>query len=200
MNRLKSGFAAQQSTMVRQTQTNLSSVWASFRVAKMIARCGKSFSDGEFVKKSLTAVTKEVHPDKKDALIAMSLYLQSPGELKKWGIMYMKEKARVFECFALAMDESNDMQDTTQLLIFIQGINSFFEVSEELAALQSLTDTTTGEDIFSQVCQKMEEFDLDSMIGVSKGLAGLIKSEMEGRCPTTNPQPNSPATTVLKKF
>lgn len=55
---------------------------------QMIARCGKSFSDGEFVKKSLTAVTK-VYPDKKDTLIAMSLYLQSPGELKKWGIIYM---------------------------------------------------------------------------------------------------------------
>lgn len=91
----------------------------------------------------------------------------------------LKEKARDFECFALAMDESNDVQDThkTQLLIFIRGVNSFFEVSEELAALQSLTDTTTGEDIFSQVRQTMEELDLDSMIGASKGLAGLIKSD-----------------------
>ena len=43
------------------------------------------------------------------------------------------------------MDESNDVQDAAQLLIFIRGVNSNFEVSEELAALQSLTDTTTGD-------------------------------------------------------
>lgn len=86
------------------------------------------------------------------------------------------------------------MQDTAQLLIFIQGVNSDFEVSEELAALQSLSDTTTGEDIFCKVRQMMEELDLDwsklasittdgalSMIGASRGLVGRIKREMEER-------------------
>ena len=71
--RLKSGFAAQQSTMLRQTQMNLSSVRASFKVAQLIASCGKSFSDGEFVKKCLNAVAEEVCPDRKDALNAVSL-------------------------------------------------------------------------------------------------------------------------------
>lgn len=36
------------------------------------------------------------------------------------------------------MDESNDVQDTAQLLIFIRGVSASFEVSEELAALKSL--------------------------------------------------------------
>jgi phosphate/sulfate permease len=63
--RLKSGFAAQQSTMLRQTKINLSSVRASFKVAQLIASCGKSFSDGEFVKKGLNAVAEEVCPDRK---------------------------------------------------------------------------------------------------------------------------------------
>uniref|UniRef100_A0A671TSU0 Uncharacterized protein n=1 Tax=Sparus aurata TaxID=8175 RepID=A0A671TSU0_SPAAU len=106
----------------------------------------------------------------------------------------LKEKAKDFKCFALAMDESNDVQDTAQLLIFIRVVNSDFEVSEELAALQSLSDTTTGEDIFCKVHQTMEELDLDwsklasittdgapSMTGASRGLAGHIKREMEER-------------------
>ena len=67
-------------------------------------------------------------------------------------------------------------------------------MSEELAALQSLTDTTTGEDIFSKVRQTMEELGLDwsklagvtmdgapSMVGASRGLVGRIKREMEER-------------------
>ncbi|XP_078521639.1 general transcription factor II-I repeat domain-containing protein 2-like [Lissotriton helveticus] len=106
----------------------------------------------------------------------------------------LKEKAKHFECFALAMDESNDVQDTAQLLIYILGVNSSFEVSEELEALQSLTDTTTGEDIFCKVRQTMEELDLDwaklasittvgapSMVGAPWGLVGHIKREMEER-------------------
>ena len=165
MARLKSGFAAQQSTMLRQTQMNLSSVRASFKVAQLIASCGKSFSDGEFVKKCLNAVAEEVCPDRKDALNAVSLSASTiTRRIEEMGHnvhVQLKERAKDFECFALAMDESNDVQDAAQLLIFIRGVNSNFEVSEELAALQSLTDTTTGEDIFSKVRQTMEELGLD---------------------------------------
>lgn len=63
MARLKSGLANQQSTMLRQAQMNLSAVRASFKVAQLIARCGKWFSDGEFVKKHLSTVTEEVCPE-----------------------------------------------------------------------------------------------------------------------------------------
>ena len=147
--RLKSGFAAQQSTMLRQTQMNLSSARASFKVAQLIASCGKSFSDGEFVKKCLNAVAEEVCPDRKDALNAVSLSASTiTRRIEEMGHnvhVQLKERAKDFECFALAMDESNDVQDAAQLLIFIRGVNSNFEVSEELAALQSLTDTTTGD-------------------------------------------------------
>ncbi|KAK0141514.1 General transcription factor II-I repeat domain-containing protein 2A [Merluccius polli] len=65
---------------------------------------------------------------------------------------------------------------------------------EELAALQSLKGTTTGEDIFGKVCQTMEESDLDwsklasittdrapSMVGASRGLIGRMNREMEER-------------------
>lgn len=56
VNRLKCGFAAQQSAMLSQTQINL------------IASCGKSFSDGEFAKKCLNTVVVEMSVDEKGAL------------------------------------------------------------------------------------------------------------------------------------
>lgn len=65
-------------------------------------------------------------------------------------------------------------------------------MGEELAALQSLKGTTMGEDIFSKVCQTMEELDLDwsklasirtdrapSVVGASRGLIGRMNWEME---------------------
>ena len=124
---LKSGFAAQQSTMLRPTQMNLSSVQASFKVAKLIASCGKSFSDGEFAKKCLNAVTMEVCPDKKDALNTVSLSTSTvTRRFEEMGHnvhVQLKEKAKDL-CFELAMDESNDVRYTAQLLIFIRGVRS----------------------------------------------------------------------------
>ncbi len=68
-------------------------------------------------------------------------------------------------------------------------------MSEELAALQSIKATMTGEDIFGKVCQTMGELGLDwsklvsittdgapSMVGASRGLIGRMNREMEERC------------------
>ncbi|KAG5852650.1 hypothetical protein ANANG_G00064790 [Anguilla anguilla] len=87
-----------------------------------------------------------------------------------------------------------DVQDTAELLIFIRGVTANFEMCEELAALQSLKGTTTGEDIFDKVCQTMQQLDLDwaklasittdgapSMVGASRGLIGRMNREMEER-------------------
>jgi hypothetical protein len=49
------------------------------------------------------------------------------------------------------MDESNDITDTAQLLIFIRGIDATFTVHEELSGLCSLKGATTGEDLFLKV-------------------------------------------------
>lgn len=140
VTRLKCGLAAQQSTLLRQTQMNLASVRASFMVAKLIARCGKPFSDGEFVKKCWNGgEAEEVCPDKKDVLNAVSLSASTvTRRIEEMGDNVhakLKEKAKDFVYFSLALDESNDVQDKAQLLIFIRGVSSNFEVTEELAAL-----------------------------------------------------------------
>ncbi|XP_057183089.1 general transcription factor II-I repeat domain-containing protein 2-like [Triplophysa rosa] len=196
--KLKSVLSAQQNTFVLQTQLNQSSVRASFQVAKLIATNGRPFSDGEFVKKCMNAVAEEVCPDKKDVLNAVSLSASTvTRRIEEMGdnvYAQLQEKVKEFEFFALALDESNDVQDTAQLLIFLRGVNSNFEVSEELAALQSLKGTTTGEDIFGKVCQTMGELGLDwsklasittdgapCMVGASRGLIGRMNKEMEER-------------------
>ena len=44
--------------------------------------------------------------------------------------------------FSLALDESTDVMDVSQLLILIRTIDSSYEVHEELLKLVSLHDTT----------------------------------------------------------
>uniref|UniRef100_A0A9J8AS26 SPIN-DOC-like zinc-finger domain-containing protein n=1 Tax=Cyprinus carpio carpio TaxID=630221 RepID=A0A9J8AS26_CYPCA len=198
IQRMKGGLAAQQNVFLRQTQVNQAAVRASYKVANLLATHGKPFTDGDFVKECMLAVAEEVCPDKKDALNAVSLSATTmTRRIEDLGdnvYDQLNKKASEFEFFALAMDESNDVQDTAQLLIFIRGVSTSFEVSEELAALKSLKGTTTGEDIFVQVCKTMEELDLHlsklasittdgapSMVGTTRGLVGRLNSEFEER-------------------
>ena len=53
-----------------------------------------------------------------------------------------------FQWFSIALDESNDIQDTAQVLIYIRGIDENFEITEELLSMESLKDTVTGEDLY----------------------------------------------------
>ncbi|GFS39833.1 general transcription factor II-I repeat domain-containing protein 2B [Trichonephila inaurata madagascariensis] len=53
--------------------------------------------------------------------------------------------------FSLALDESTDVSDTAQVLIFIRGVDKSYEVYEELLDIDSIHGTTTGADIFKGV-------------------------------------------------
>jgi hypothetical protein len=59
----------------------------------------------------------------------------------------LKIRAKTFDCYSFAMDESNDITDTAQLLL-IRGIDATFTVHEELCSLCSLKGATTGEELF----------------------------------------------------
>ncbi|CAK1597303.1 unnamed protein product [Parnassius mnemosyne] len=103
----------------------------------------------------------------------------------------LREKAQQFEWFSLATDESNDVTDTAQLLIFVRGIDKNFNVYEELLHLCSLKGTTTGEDLFCNLEQALVSMQLPweklvsvttdggrNMSGQNKGLVGRIKSKL----------------------
>lgn len=49
-------------------------------------------------------------------------------------------KATQFKYYSLVMDESTDINDTAQLLIFICGIDDNFEITEELAGFNARTN------------------------------------------------------------
>jgi hypothetical protein len=50
----------------------------------------------------------------------------------------------------LALDESSDARGTAQLLIFLRGVTPDFEMTEELASVQSMKSTTTGKDLLEE--------------------------------------------------
>jgi hypothetical protein len=90
--------------------------------------------------------------------------------------------------FSIALDESTDVSDVSQLLIFVRVISPQFEVYEELLELCSLNGTTKGSDIFSAVKNANEPFGgfkkMSSivtvgakaiMVGKNIGFVGLLR-------------------------
>ncbi|KAE9527235.1 hypothetical protein AGLY_012933 [Aphis glycines] len=145
---------------------------ASYEVANLIARENKSFSDGEFVKKFILASVKEIIPEKMSVFENISL---SRNTITR----------RVEDIGAL--DESTDVSDTAQLLIFIRGIDTDYNITEELASLESISGTTKGSDIFEKVNCCIENLGLTweklcsittdgapNMVGRNTGLVGRI--------------------------
>ena len=63
----------------------------------------------------------------------------------------MKVRAKSFRYFSLALDESTDVTDTAQLLVFVRGVDEEFQTTQELAGLASLHGQTTGQEIFNHV-------------------------------------------------
>lgn len=88
------------------------------------------------------------------------------------------------ESFA-ALDESTDTSDTAQILIFVRDVDDNFQITEELASLQSMKGTTTGKDIYYEFescinslnvqLHKLTNVTTDgapSMVGTDQGFVG----------------------------
>ncbi|KAK7134501.1 hypothetical protein R3I93_017809 [Phoxinus phoxinus] len=101
-----------------------------------------------------------------------------------------KLKQVMHDCkyFSLALDESTDVMDVSQLLIFTRTIDSSFVVHEELLKLVSLHNTTKGTDIFNAVNSAVNEYcggfdklsaavtdGAPAMQGKHNGFAGLLQ-------------------------
>lgn len=72
----------------------------------------------------------------------------------------LNSKAEFFKFYSLALDESNDVKDTAQLLIFIRGISDNFEITEEFLAMEPLKGKTRGEDVYDRVSTVIEKMKL----------------------------------------
>ncbi|KAL3860422.1 hypothetical protein ACJMK2_010546 [Sinanodonta woodiana] len=56
-----------------------------------------------------------------------------------------------FIWYSVALDESTGVSDTAQLLIFIRGVDENVKMTEDIAGLCSMHDTTQGRDGFDEL-------------------------------------------------
>ena len=144
----------------------------SFVISHKIAKKNKPFSDGEFVKECLMDSASLICPEKREAFENVSLSRRTvtrriediAGNLE----LQLQRKVANFDFFSLALDESCDVSDTAQLLVFVRGITNF-KITEELVAMRSIKGTTTGSDLFTEenACMDSLRLKWDRLISVT---------------------------------
>ncbi|GCC27815.1 hypothetical protein chiPu_0006241 [Chiloscyllium punctatum] len=127
----------------------------SYVISHKIVRNSKPFSDGEFIKECLLDSAELLCLEKKEAFenvpLSRCTVMIRIGDIARNLELQLQHRAVNFDFFSLALDESCNVRDTAQLLIFICGITTDFKITEELAAMQSMKGTTTGNDLFTEL-------------------------------------------------
>lgn len=69
------------------------------------------------------------------------------------------------------MDEYTNEKGTTQMTVFVKGVKKVLNEAEELLSRQSIKETTTGADNFTEVIDAFERFGfkLPSLCGIITG-------------------------------
>ncbi|UYV63240.1 EPM2AIP1 [Cordylochernes scorpioides] len=193
---LKRGLKSQQSLFTKVKTEQEAATRASFRVALEIAKRGKPFTDGEMIKECIIAVVEEMCPEKVNLLKTVSMSANTVARrvenIAENISSQLFDKNGHVEWFSLALDESTDVLDTAQVLIYIRGVDKSYEVHEELLDMYSIHGTTTGTDIFKGVEMAINKNNLrwknlkcittdggKNMSGKDKGVVALVSKAVE---------------------
>ncbi|GFR33622.1 general transcription factor II-I repeat domain-containing protein 2 [Trichonephila clavata] len=193
---MKRGLKSQQSSFTKLKTEQEAATRFSFRVALEIAKRGKPFTDGEMIKECIIAVAEEMCPEKVNLLKTVSMsantVARSVENIAENISSQLFDKNGHFEWFSLTLDESTDVSDTAQVLLYIRGVDKSYEVHEELLDMYSIHGTTIGRDIFKGVEMAINQKNLrwknlkcittdggKNMRGKDKGVVALVSKAVE---------------------
>ncbi|KAL4125892.1 hypothetical protein QTP88_010129 [Uroleucon formosanum] len=188
---LKRKLQTQQNVMVKATTSQQLSLMASYVISNEIAKSKKSLSDGEFIKNCAIKMAKSINENRiASEFEKISLLRRTVTRRIADTDSVIRETLQtiMMNCayFSIALDESTDVSDVSQLLIFVRVISPQFEMYEELLELCSLHGSTKEIDIFNAVKNAFEPFGgfkkmssvvtdgAKSMVGKNIGFVGLL--------------------------
>ncbi|GCC23330.1 hypothetical protein chiPu_0001724 [Chiloscyllium punctatum] len=143
------------------------------RVLERGAEKSKPFPDGEFIKECLLDSAELICPEKMEAFenvpLSRCTATRRIEDIARNMELQLQHRAVNFDFFSLALEENCDACDTAQLFILVRGITTDFKITEELAAMQSMKGTTTGNDLFTGVNACLDTLGLkwDKLVSVT---------------------------------
>ena len=156
-------------------------------MAYRLGVAGKPYSNGELVKRCLIDVVKCIHPGKEAdyssvALSRVAMQRRRDDIAQQLKLSLQAKINKKENIFLFAVDESTDINDSAQLLIFARCLSSSFELCEDFLSMETLAARTRGEDIFIAVknaCIR-SGLDLKYLRGICTDGAPAMTSNQQG--------------------
>lgn len=192
---LKEGRQKQQQIFHRVIHQDKAITEASFKVAYLLGKQGKPFSDSQLIKDCIIEVVGCLDPDKINKYKNIPLSRRTNTDRQQELAQNITEQLinvmnKNTTYYSVALDESTDATDSAQVLYFVRAVTEEFEVYEELFALGTLKGSTRGIDIFNDFKEKFFKKSLNSvnivsvctdgapsMIGKNEGFVAHLKKE-----------------------
>ncbi|KAL3861607.1 hypothetical protein ACJMK2_007632 [Sinanodonta woodiana] len=188
---LRRSLNRQQNIFSKQSADFNAACEVSYEISLMIAKSGRPFTDGDFVKQCMIAASEELFPEAVRKLQTVALNRMTIQRriscLSADATRQLADKAIIFVYFSLAADESTDINSTAQLLVFVRGGSSSFDITGELIGMGSMKGQTTASAQFEETVRLCSSVSLDftklvsattdgapAMTGESNGLVALL--------------------------
>lgn len=199
LNELKKGLNFLQHVSSNANKISDAAVKRSYVISEKIAWASKPFTDDEFIKDYLLSAAEIMCPEQKQAFANISLTGNTVAQWVKDTAENLQDKLRAkvksFVTFPIAVDESTYANNTSQLIIFICGVDENFDITEELLDMVHMTDQTSESDLFLYVEKSLEKFNVDwskwvsvttdgapAMVCGNTGLVAKLKSKVKMSC------------------
>lgn len=122
LKKLKDQLSKQQSLFSRENVKVENAVKASYVISELIVQHSKPFSDGDYIKQCVETAAEIMCPEKKSVFSSISLSRNTVTrrieEMADDVRQQLGMAAKDFVFFSIALDESTDVRDTAQLLIY----------------------------------------------------------------------------------
>ncbi|KAK3909786.1 General transcription factor II-I repeat domain-containing protein 2 [Frankliniella fusca] len=129
----------------------------SYVISELIAKKGKPYADGLYIKECLEKSAEILCPDEKEKFQAVSLVTDLASSIEE----QLRGLCKNFVLYSVALDESTDTSSVSQCALFIRGVLDNLSVVEELLDLVPMLGHTRGIDVFKVLEQTLEKFGLD---------------------------------------
>lgn len=190
----------QSTSMIKFVGKNCNTSAASYAAANVIARHGKPFQEGEFLKEAWLACAPSLFEDfdNKDKIIQRIKDTPLSRNTIKERILKLAENItdqqkidiKDASFISLCLDESTDVTKSARLAVFARYCVENV-IKEELIAIKSLLTTTKGTDISTAVKNSLAEKEIDikkivsvttdgapSMVGKKNGFISLFQADV----------------------
>ena len=188
LDRLKDSLKQQSSVFQKQTTDSKNNTLTSYRVAQIIAKEKRAFTDGEFAKKCMMAIVESISPENKELFLNVSLsartVIRRIEEMSENLKSSQEDYFEKLQFFSIAIDESTDTTYTAQLEVFVHEIKENFHILEKFMELIPMKNITTGADILKALLQYLaaKNLDFSRLMSITTDGAPLMVGKVKVSC------------------